>query len=327
MTNKYESIISLLDHASHWVIIAHSKPDGDTLGSAAALARAAKRMSKQYVIGCSDKIPERFAFLVDGLEHRVMKNMQVDAPKDSTVVICVDTSTISRSVDGLLESGYTVLNIDHHIDNERFGDHHIIEDDASSTGEVVARLMLASQWGLEKAEAEALYAAMVTDNGNFSYASTSVKSHECAIALLRAGAHPDEISARLSSNISLGTLRLWAAAYSHIEIISDGRGAMMHITNDDLKETGTTRDDLENIVNDLLRIKGVGIAALASPTYDGKTKISVRSRSPYSAHSLAKRFGGGGHELASGCTIDIPIASALKTLKKEMEEQILSTRI
>lgn len=322
MSSKYDRAIEMLDRASRWIIVSHKRPDGDTLGCAGALARLAMRISKESVIWCPDDIPDRYAFLTLGVEHAKVARAPNDASLDGAVFICVDTSTLERSVDGLPGRGPEVLNIDHHPDNEQYGDVDLIDRDASSTGEVVVRLMEASPWGIEKDEAEALYVAMVTDNGDFRYASTSVSSHECAIALLRAGVRPDEIADKLVSRISIGTLRLWAAAYSKVELVADGRGAVMHIDSDDLEATGTTKDDLGDIVNDLLRVDGVRICALASPAGDGKAKVSVRSREPLSARMLATRFGGGGHELASGCTIDAPVPAAIEQVKEEMERLI-----
>ncbi|MDL2264361.1 bifunctional oligoribonuclease/PAP phosphatase NrnA [Synergistaceae bacterium OttesenSCG-928-I11] len=316
-------IVELLSSAANWLVLSHEKPDGDTIGSAVGLANVGKRLSKRVILGCPDPYPEKYSFLYDGLELRVLDCIPPDFPLEDSLIVCLDTSKIERSVPGLEKElpRHTIVNIDHHIDNEMYGALNLLEADASSTGEIVAELLSSSPWGIEKREADALYVAMVTDNGRFSFASTSVKSHMCAIMLLKAGVSPSEITEKLNANLTSNTLRLWGRAFSKAEVFCGGLAAIMWLADSDFDATGTTREDTENLVNYLLRIKGVRLCTLGTEV-EGGTRFSVRARAPYNARVIASHFGGGGHDLAAGCTIHEPIGSALAMMKREMEERI-----
>lgn len=306
------------------MVLSHEKPDGDTVGSALALARVGKRLSKNVILACPDNFPEKYSFIYEGFDLAVRSDIPANFPNDG-VVICVDTSKKDRSIEGLATTGLRLVNIDHHVDNERFGLIDWIEPDASSTGEMIAELISSSPWGLEKPEADALYLAMTTDNGRFSFASTSVNSHRCAITLLEAGVSPSDIAEKLNSNLRRETLHLWGRAFSRVEVFSDGIIALSTLAGSDFVETDTTREDTENLVNYMLRIKGVKLCALLSEA-DGAVRASLRARAPYNARLVAAEFGGGGHDLAAGCTIKEKLEQAAADLRGVMERQV-ETRV
>lgn len=326
MTSSRDDIIKELDRSGHWLIAAHVKPDGDTLGCAIALAKVALRIGKRSTVLCADDFPDRYSFLYDGVDMQKYTQSNMIDTVDGPIVICVDTSRKDRSIVPLIDNpqGITVISIDHHIDTDSYSDMTLIEHDASSTAEVVTRLLDASPWGIAKDEADALYTAMVTDNGYFCFASTSPCTHECAGKLLRSGAEPHVISEHLESTLSENALKLWGLAFSHIELFADVC-AVMHLTKEDFETAGAKREDTETLVNYLLRIKGIKLCALAVETDHG-TKFSVRSRAPFSARDVAVRFGGGGHELASGCMLGASMSDAMRQVRRQMEI-VVETRL
>lgn len=323
MSDMKRRIVELLSNTANWLVLSHEKPDGDAIGSAVALANAGKRLSKRVVLGCPDPYPKKYVFLCRGADVRVMDCFPSDFPVEDAAVVCLDTSNIARTVPGLAEerARRAIVNIDHHIDNEMYGTLNLVEADASSTGEVVAGLLAESPWGIEKQEAGALYVAMVTDNGHFSFASTSAKSHACAITLLKAGLSLSEITEKLNASLTSGALRLWGRAFSKVEVFGAGLAATMWLSASDFAETDAVREDTENLVNYLLRIKGVRLCALGTEVEDG-TRFSIRARAPYNARLVAARFEGGGHDLAAGCTIHERMGPALAMMKREMERRI-----
>lgn len=327
MNDDRQRAISLLSDAERWLVLAHVKPDGDTLGSAAAIAGAGMRASKSVLIGCPDVYPEKYSFLVDGIDHEVLDAIPERFTTAGAAIICVDTSSVERAVNGIADHASTIplINIDHHVDNERFGTIDLIESAASSTGEVVASLLKSSPWGITKREAEALYVAMITDNGHFSFSSTSIDSHRCAITLLENGVSPSEIADRLNATMPHGALLLWARAFSRSEVFADGSAAIMWIEQRDFDETSTDREHLDELTNFLLKIRGVKLCALGTEV-EGGSKFSVRSVRPVSARRVASRFGGGGHEQAAGCSIHAPLDKAIAMIREEMESELSSIR-
>ncbi|MDR1650405.1 MAG: bifunctional oligoribonuclease/PAP phosphatase NrnA [Synergistaceae bacterium] len=324
-----EAVLELLREKDKWLVISHEKPDGDTLGCGAALTRLGGRISKDVLFACMDPCPDKYSFLLDGLNLAVLDRMPENFGHDG-VIICVDTSTMARSLPGLagLRGTCPIINIDHHTDNERYGDLNWIEPEASATGEMVTELLSSSPWGLTGGEASALYVAMISDNGSFSFASTTLRSHRCAMKLLEAGVSPNLAAEELESNLSPGVLSLWGRAMTRTVIFADSRCAVYWLSKEDFLETGTSRGATENLVNFLMRIKGVKLAALCSefPPKDGEAdagvRVSIRSRPPFKAREVAAEFGGGGHDLASGCTIAASVEETLSLIRDEMERHV-----
>ncbi|MDR1965152.1 MAG: bifunctional oligoribonuclease/PAP phosphatase NrnA [Synergistaceae bacterium] len=323
-----KDIIELLETRASWLVLAHEKPDGDTIGCGAAIARLGLRTSKRVMFACPDPCPPRYAFLLSDLEMSVIDSIPSNFPGSGGVIVCTDTSTAGRSVPGISPGAMPcpVINIDHHCDNEMYGDVNWIDADASATGEMVTELMFGSPWGIRGDEATALYAALVSDNGGFSFASTTIKSHDCAMKLLASGASPQMIADELDSSLAVEDLRLWGAAMSRATTFADGECAIYWLTREDFARTGTSRQSTENLVNFLLRIRGVKAVALCSelagPDGDGWVRASIRTRPPRSAREIAAVFGGGGHDLASGCTIKSSIEEAVSMLRAEMERHV-----
>ncbi|MDR1132659.1 MAG: bifunctional oligoribonuclease/PAP phosphatase NrnA [Synergistaceae bacterium] len=326
--NTIEKIIGILNSSDAWLVLSHEKPDGDTLGSGVALARVGLRLSKRVIYACPDSCPARYSFLFDGLDLRLTDSPPEDFPGHKGAVICVDTSTAARTFSRVGSRGFAcpLINIDHHADNERFGDVAWIEPMASATGEMITELISESGWGLQKDEAEALYAAVVSDNGGFSFQSTTLKSHAVAMTLIEAGVSPNRISEELDSNLSAGILNLWGRAMMRTAVFADGGCAVFWLSSEDFSETATTRDCTENLVNFLLRIKGVKMVALCSELSESgeekSVKVSLRARMPFNAREVAAIFGGGGHNLASGCILNAGISEAVSLVRKEMTKHV-----
>ncbi|MDR1019393.1 MAG: bifunctional oligoribonuclease/PAP phosphatase NrnA [Synergistaceae bacterium] len=318
-------ILRVLSASDRWLVLMHEKPDGDTAGCAIALSSLGVRIGKDVILGCPEQFPQKYLFMLRGIQHRVLDRIPDDFSGERCVVVSMDTSNPERAVSGIEEARErcTVINIDHHPDNTGYGHINWVVPTASATGEMVTELLAGSEWGISPDEANALYAAIVTDNGNFCFPSSSSQSHECAVILVEAGAVPGDIAEELETNLSVNSLKLWGRVFERATVFSDGFCAVFWIARSDFLETCTTRQDTENLVNFLLRIKGVKLAALCGEGDDG-VRVNLRSRFPMNAREVAARFGGGGHVLASGCTIREPLKDALSALMAEMESHASS---
>jgi phosphoesterase RecJ-like protein len=321
-------IIEYMKTADSWLVTSHEKPDGDAIGCGSALVRLGLRLSKKAMFACPDPCPPRYSFLLDGIEGSTAVSPPDDFGGANGVILSVDTSNAARSFRALLErrAARAIINIDHHADNECYGDINWIDPSASATGEMVTELISCSPWELTESEATALYAALVSDNGYFQFASTTLKSHDCAMKLMLAGASPTAIAEALQSTLTAGALRLWGRAMSRTDTFAGGACAIYWLTSDDFEETATSQDAAENLVNFLLRVKNVKMAALCcentEPCGNRRVRASIRARAPYNARKVAAVFGGGGHDLASGCTIDAPVPDAVRILRAEMTRYV-----
>ncbi|MCF7935399.1 MAG: bifunctional oligoribonuclease/PAP phosphatase NrnA [Synergistales bacterium] len=314
------SIIKTMETADTWLLISHEKPDGDTLGCAAALYEAAQMMGK----GCrwigKSPIPAVFSFIrhVDCYEQR--STLPSDFPGPEGCIIVVDTSTPDRAVAGIPEEcgGRPLIVIDHHGDNAGYGTMDHVDKEAAATGEIIWSLFEKAGWGVSKSQAEALYVAIATDTGAFSFSNTTPRTHQVAAQLLQYGVLPEKIAQHLYSQDSLGKLRLWCRVLERVALWAGGRVAYMEVRQEDFEATQTTRDDIENLVNEAFRLRSVEFALLLTEN-SAETRASLRSRTELSARAIATEWGGGGHLQAAAFSTDTPIETVRSSLRDRIE--------
>ncbi len=300
-----------------WAVLCHEKADGDTLGCALALYSLALRLGKEAVVGGKDELPEKYGFL---LYSAAYAQLSADDIPENALLVIVDTSTKNRSVEGIetLLQTHDSVAVDHHRDNEMFAGINLVNPEASATAEIITRLMN-EEFDISRREAECLYTALVTDNGNFRFSSVTQERHETAAILPKAGAKPNEVDDRLNECMSLGALQLWGRAMERTELFAEGKAAIFSLFSNDFEIFGCDLSVTENLVNQLLRITGVKIALFVSE-FNGNIKLSVRTKTPYIAREIAAVYGGGGHNQAAGARLSGSLDNAVAELKKMVTE-------
>lgn len=301
-----EEILSILESSTTWVILAHEKPDGDTLGCGSALFQRGMALGKRCVWGGVDPFPRNYLFLPFSGSYSCFKSFPADEMEldENCVIVVLDTSNPQRSIEGVVSRGasFPIINIDHHADNTRFGKINWIDDSASSVAEMIFDLFSMAGWDLAPGEAEALFTAISTDTGFFRFSCTTAKTLETASALISRGADTSEIFGKIFENRSLGGIQLWGAGLSRARLFSKGRICMTFLKNDDFPILDASRDESQDLVNMLLTVSGVFVAVLLQEE-DGYCRASIRTRNPADARKIARIWGGGGHIRAAGCKI------------------------
>ena len=304
-----EEVIASLDAAKSVVITAHVSPDGDASFSSLALALLLRARGKAVRLA----IPMNDLGAPGVLE--TFKSFRDNSPiTEPDVFVCLDCATVPRlALPELRDKAgvWRTLNIDHHSTNTRYGQQNYVIDDYSSTGEVIYDIAKAAGWTIDRDVAEALWVAVVTDTGRFSYSSTRPSTLRCAAELLACGVRAPWLNDELFSVFDRKVLDIQARALASLETWCDGKVAVITLTERDYDETGCTKSCTETFANFPRSVRG---SVLAIFIYrlpgDPKTHLSIRAREPYSACDLAKVFGGGGHELAAGATVDMGIDDA-----------------
>lgn len=319
-SSRFSRVIDILSGASRWIVLCHVHPDGDALGSASALVSAAKGLGKTVAWGGPDIVPSNYMFLPFTEEYRPGLDLRSPPPDAGTAVVALDTSTRARSVDGIasLPPSVHLVNLDHHVDNEMFGTVNYIDVHASSTGEIV--WMLIDEWGLQlNTEAlEALYTAIVSDCGNFSFSCTSARTHRVAANLLDSGVCPAKINDLLRSSATPQALHLRGIALSRA-FVSSGFAAFTWLRRQDFENTGSDPSDSDSINSDLFTLRGVSFSALFTED-DGYVRVSLRSRGAVEAAEIARSFGGGGHRQAAGCLLELSLPEAVRAIQELVEK-------
>ena len=306
-------------------IVTHVGPDGDAVGSSIALGTLLEAAGKEAAVYIRRGDVGAPAVLEGVARLRDPEEAARDPAPD--LLVCLDCAATKRIAvpffrDGL--SRFRVLNVDHHESNPLFGDANYVKPDASSTGELVWNLARRAGWEIGRDAAEALWVAVTTDTGRFSYSCTHPSTLECVADLLRRGVRHDYLNDEVFSRADLRVMRLRALAYASLETWFDGRVAVIHLDADDYARTGCKKADSEDFVDIPRAVRGADMAVFfyRSLPDETATHLSIRAREPLAAADLAARFGGGGHRLAAGATLPCGVAEAMGQARAALAEML-----
>lgn len=322
ITVDFKGASKALMEAPEWLILVHEKPDGDAVGSGAALYLAGKKLGKKVTWGGRDPFPGLYSFIKGSGDYCPFEEIPQSA-FGHALVICLDTSNVERSVPGVVSSGertFSVLNIDHHVDNTRFGTMNLVDPYAAATSELVWSLICEMGVPTGPDEILALYTGIVTDTGRFAFRSTTSGTHRVVASLLEAGLDPQEADTKIFHNRSLTTFHLWGRAFSRVEALAGGRAVFSWLAEEDFSETGATPEETEGLVNELLTLHRVEFAALVTES-GSQIRVSLRSNGGISAGQMARSFGGGGHEQAAGFRHDGSLEQTLTLVRQEIVQR------
>lgn len=319
MRAKYKPAAEAIAKAQSIVLACHVNPDGDTLGSALALAHALKKMGKCFTVLSHDGVPEIYQWM-PGTEW-----VQRDTDeRDFDLSIVCDTGTSERvgRAREAVESARLTLNIDHHVAEGEFGKIRVVNSKAAATGELVYGLLKSMGAEIDRKIAECLMCAIVTDTGSFRYMNVTPHTFKVAGDLMAYGAWPATISELVFENRSLASIKLLGRALDSLRVTGDGLIAWAHIRAKDYEDLGASDEDTEGIVGHVRAVKGSCVGILFREIPGKKVRISLRSREGYDVNAVAQVFGGGGHKLAAGCSIDPPLENAERMLLAEAAKHL-----
>jgi bifunctional oligoribonuclease and PAP phosphatase NrnA len=307
-----EPAARLLRPAQNIAVIAHVNPDADAIGAVVGLTAGLRSMGKNAVAALSDPVPEYARFLT-GADFVV-------ATLDShsfDVLVCADAASIERLGDLYdnnrdLFASLPILNVDHHQTNPLYGTVVYVEPAASSTSELCYRILRTLEAPLDGATADALMFGIVGDTGSFRNGATTTGALEAAGALLAHGADIQRIAFQLFESKRFAAARLWGQVIADIEL-DHARGIVIaKISQEMLRESGVTVDEVEGIAEYLRGIQEAETVILLKETAEGDVKVSMRSAVDVSV--IASALGGGGHRQAAGCTVAGPLDVARQIL-------------
>ena len=286
-------------------ITTHINADGDAAGSVAAMARLLPQMGHKGLIVNPTPWPGLFAFLKDGLEDRSAGG--AEALRGAGALISLDVSDVSRL--GSLATAARSLPgprivIDHHVPTlEPAGDIVLADTAACATGELLYDFAVVLGLEIDLSIAEALYTAILTDTGGFRYSNTTPRAHAIAAQLVACGVDPEHTYRRIYASLSPGRLQLLRDALDTLGVDSEFGLAWVSVTNEAMDRYGVSSDDLDGIVEHPRSVAGTRVALFFRDLGYGKVKVSFRSTGDVDVNALAREFGGGGHEKASGALI------------------------
>ncbi|HUJ44815.1 MAG TPA: bifunctional oligoribonuclease/PAP phosphatase NrnA [Opitutaceae bacterium] len=281
-------------------VVGHARPDGDCIGSQAALARVLRARGHEVVCLNPDAVPRRLEFLVKGL----LFLRPAEFAAGDFAAVFVDCADHDRGGE-LLKARFPspVGNIDHHLSGAAFAQHNFIDAASAATAEILAGMLLDNGLSIDAAAAQGLYVGILTDTGQFRYASTSRRTFLLAAELLARGANPAEAGYELYERETAGRLRLLQRFLTSLRFECGGRICIGLLPDGVFAETGALPEDTEGLVDYPRSIDSVDIGALIEERAGG-IKASLRAKDPaYRLDLIAAQFNGGGHACAAGLNV------------------------
>ena len=300
----------LLLSKNNILIITHTNPDGDTLCSAAALCSALRRAGKRANLFRNPAVTTKYMPHVE----------KYFAPKSfkSKYIVSVDVATEKMFAEGF--DGAIDLCIDHHPTNSHYAKKELVCPDKAACGEIVLAVIKEMCGGITQEEADLPYIAVTTDTGCFQYLNTNAATFRAAAELLEYGADTGMVNVKFFRKASRARLKLEGMIYSTMGFYRDGKISVAIITKEMLRQAGAGEEDCDDLAGLAGRAEGASVNITIRERDNGSSKVSVRTGRDVSSSDICAVFGGGGHAMAAGCTIDCPPEKARDMLLAVIDE-------
>jgi phosphoesterase RecJ-like protein len=301
LPQNIQQILSVIQQSNSFAVVGHIRPDGDCIGSQLAMTGMLRSLGKNVVCWNSDETPQKYAFLDVG--HW----MQKPRPGcEFDCVIAVDCATVKRlgECESFIQQRKTLINIDHHESNSRYGDINWIDAESPSTAELVLKLFNHGRWDITPDLADSLFTAVSTDTGSFQYPSTLPSTYYAAGDLVRRGANLGRICEKVYHSYPLSRVKLLQYVFNHFKLTYKNQIGYFWLKPSDFARTGCHTNDSEGLIDHVRAIDTVIVACLFEEMETSVFRVSLRSKSDrINVNEIAATFGGGGHVAAAGARI------------------------
>jgi len=312
MPIHWSPFVDLIKRHQRFLITTHVRPDPDGLGSQLGLADVLEQMGKEVKLVISSKSPPRYDFL-DPARRIQRFRIPGDEYRNTEVILILDTGTWGQLGDfGSFLKTMTVpkIVIDHHLSQDDLGAVRFVDTTAEATGRLIYEAAQALEQKLSPHAANSLFAALATDTGWFRHLNTTPATFALAEKLAQAGARPTMLYDLIYEHSTLPRMKLMGLVLGRLRLVENGQVALTEILLTDYAATGATPQDTEDMVNCTRSVAGVEVGLFFMEQPAGGVKVSFRSRERIDVAKIAETFGGGGHRLASGATLNTSLAEA-----------------
>src|SRR5450432_3143536 len=305
-------VLKHIEQRSRFVVTSHARPDGDAIGSALAFRQILRAMGKEAEVVLHDGVPRIYQPLP--YAHDVVQSENVNGDFEAAIILECDS--LQRTRLRGLENKF-LINIDHHQSGRPFAQVNWIDPKAVATAEMVYRLAREAGVKISPEIATCLYTAVLTDTGSFMFEGTNEHTFELARELVLAGADPAHCARNIYFGHSTAKMRLLGAALSNLH--REGFLAWISLTQEQMNRFAAKEEDCEGLVNYVLSIQDVEVAVFFRELPGGNFRVSLRSKGQLNVAEVAVKFGGGGHQCASGCAVDGPLSVAVTRILAELK--------
>jgi len=318
MTKRYEETLEAIQKAKHIVLIAHKKPDADSVGSASAMYTFLMRLHKKVSFFCeTENINPHLKFIP------WFEKIRQTYPKKADLAISFDCGSYARLG---VEVECDLINFDHHVSNSSYGKYNCVNSSAESTTRVLFDFFNYVYEGTEQKlnhkMATALYAGLIDDTNNFLQ-QTSAKTFKMAQKLLEAKADKELCVNNLFKKESLASLRLKGLMLTNMQLFCDAQLVIHLLTREMIESVGALEVDSEAALEESLFLSSVNTAILIRENRTSGLKVSLRTKTLVDLNIIAKKFGGGGHKSRSGFELEgVEMEEIFEELKEIFKKEL-----
>lgn len=311
----FQKIKKVIKTTKNIAIVSHWEQDGDSLGSMIALSLALNQINKRNII-FANTYPEEYSWLA----RKVKIAKKIPNLFKPDVIFVLDSSNIGRvKMEKLFCRDSFIINIDHHLDNARFGDINFVKD-TSSVGEMLFSLLKYLKVKTTLDMAEAIYVAMMTDTGGFRFANTKKTTFEIAAQLIAKGIKPYEIVKKVYESRNLSELDVYSEAFKNINCCNKGKILYTSLSS-------ASKMEARSVIDFIRTIKGTEVVLVFKKINRNLIKVSMRSKGKTDVSKMARTFNGGGHKQASACVIEGREKDVVRRVLEEARKEISSRRL
>ncbi len=310
-----QTVIDHLKRARNIFAVTHVQPDGDGIGSILGFAWGLRQLGKNVTVGLDDRVPPTFNYLPGSAElaFKLIGDMDVVVFLDGS-----DRARFGRFFDLARATGKPLLQIDHHVTNDNYGDVNYIDTQTGSCAEIVYRVLVRLGVRFDELIAQCLLTGVLTDTLVFRTIGTTSDTLKTAIDLMRAGASIPFIVDRVFNQRPLGSLRLLGQVLSRARL--EGEIIWSQVTQRDIKSFGLNGNATAGAINQLLSVADARVAVLLTEREDGRIEVGLRAKADYDVSRAANALGGGGHKQAAGANISGPLDQARQRVLDELRK-------
>ncbi|MCY6356640.1 DHH family phosphoesterase [Clostridium sp. ZS2-4] len=318
---QINSVIEAINRSKKIGITCHVSPDGDALGSSLALMQGLLKLNKEAYIMSKESLPETFGYLP--FCDEVNKNIDCILENTDTVIVldCGNVGRINSNL-SMPNRNYTLINIDHHLSNDLYGDINYVNTDAAAVSEIIYEIFNMMNIEIDTDIATCLYTSLVTDTGSFKHSNTTDLTHKIAGHLINVGIDFSQIHRNIFENVKYSRIKLQGRVIENMYLTHDGKICIMKLTQEMLDEFDINNGDSSDIISLGTKIDTVEVAVLLKETEEG-VKVSLRSKTIVDVRKIAEKFDGGGHVRASGFASKKSLKEINKIIIKEIEKELI----
>ena len=306
-----KEVLNEIGRRERFLLTSHARPDGDAVGSVLACWQILRQLGKEAQVVMADPVPVIYRPLP--FADSIVPAREIHSGFDAAIILECDSVQRTR-LEGL--DGRFLINIDHHSSARPFAHVNWIDPHACATAEMVYRLARQAGVPISPEIATCLYTAVLTDTGSFSFVGTNEHTFALARELVLCGADPARIAQGVYFSHPTSKMRLLGAALSNLH--REGNVTWMWVTRELIERCEANDEDCEGLVNYALAIEGVEVSIFFRELSDHRYRVSLRSKGGVNVAKVAEYFGGGGHDCASGCSIDGPLSVAVARIMAQL---------